>query len=443
MDNFLSQQEQQIKKEEKKKKDILHCKKCGYTLSADDIFCPECGEKIGGEERECRWCGAHTTKEVCPDCGKRVIPQLCTKCGKETYFDVCEHCGQILNPQMLAFAQKETKPVKQMSQAEAQKILQEFEEAKDEEVEHFKKLVKDHEILLSEKRFFYDREKRINDAYGVNATAIRYPAPEETRFLQQASAGLRKLAMQKEQEAMEAAMEKKFPGCKTLEEEHEEYLRLVKEKETAFQKDLAGNLNQVEQEIAAIQKRLAEEAEAKRLQEELERKLAEQRRLEEERRRKEELERKIAKQKKREEEMRQELERLKRKAFTKRICGTYVSTHNCPCGGYNHEDIRIAFSINPDGSLSGKTVSSWSLDCGWEGGKYAGTIYVTSLAGNFNGNNVSFKTLAAFFQKNPNNLTPDDFMDSFSGNLDNSGTVLNGFWFSGSDAKGFFDYRKY
>ena len=149
MDNFQSQQEQLVKKEEKKKSDILHCKKCGYTLSADDIFCPECGEKIGGEERECRWCGAFTTKDICPDCGKRVIPQLCTKCGKETYFDICEYCGQILNPQMHAFAQKESKPVKQMSQAEAQKILNEFAEAEDDEVEHFKKLIKDHEILFA------------------------------------------------------------------------------------------------------------------------------------------------------------------------------------------------------------------------------------------------------------------------------------------------------
>ena len=408
MEDFKTQQQQQQQTQEQEKKagEIHHCKKCGATLSADDKFCPECGEKIGGEEKECRWCGTLTTKEICPECGKRVVPQICKKCGKEAYFDVCEHCGQILNSELQAFVEKKSEPVKQMSKAEAQSIIKEFEEAESEEVEYFKKKLQEHEILLAEKKTFVEREKRINKAFGENHTAIQYPDPEETKFIQEAAKSLKEAALQKEKEAIQEALEKKFPGVKSEEEEHAEFLRLMEQRDSLFKKQIAENTERIEEEIAEIQ-------------------------------------RKIEEQRRREEEIARERRRLELEAFNNRIRGTYVSTHDCPCGGYNHEDIRISFSINPDGTLTGKTISSWSEYCGYAGGKYAGTKYITSLRGNFDGNKVSFKTTSSFFEKNPNNLTSIDFLDSFCGDLNNSGVVLNGFWFSGSEANGYFDYRKY
>ena len=406
MEDFQSQYQEQIKQQEKKGSEIKHCKKCGATLSAEDKFCPECGEKIGGEEKTCRWCGFLTTKEICPECGKRVIPQICTKCGKETYFDVCEHCGQILNAEMQMMVEKKTEPVKQMSEEDAKAILREFEEAENAEVEYFKKKMHEHEILLAEKNFFDEREKRINDTFGINSSAIKYPDPEETKFLQQAAEGMKKIALQKEQEAIQEALEKKFPGVKTPEEEHEEFLKLVKERDELFNKGIAENRERIDAEVA-----------------EIERKIEEQRRLEEE----------IAK----------ERRRLEIEAFNNRLRGSYISTHNCPCGGSNHEDIRISFSINTDGSISGKTISKWANSCGWQAGRYAGTEYVTFFVGTFDGTHVNFHTTQSSFLSNPNNLTSYDFMDSFSGCLNSDGTVLNGYWFCNDSANGYFDYRKY
>ena len=80
-----SQFKQQIaQNQSKNQNEILHCKKCGATLSSDYKFCPECGEKVGGIENTCRWCGNLTTKEICPECGKRLFAQVCKKCGKES-----------------------------------------------------------------------------------------------------------------------------------------------------------------------------------------------------------------------------------------------------------------------------------------------------------------------------------------------------------------------
>ena len=397
MEDFQSQYQEQIKQQEKKGSEIKHCKKCGATLSAEDKFCPECGEKIGGEEKTCRWCGFLTTKEICPECGKRVIPQICTKCGKETYFDVCEHCGQISNAEMQMMVEKKTEPVKQMSEEDAKAILREFEEAENAEVEYFKKKMHEHEILLAEKKFFDEREKRINDTFGTNSSAIKYPDPEETKFLQQAAEGMKKIALQKEQEAIQEALEKKFPGVKTPEEEHEEFLKLVKERDELFNKGVAENRERIDAEVA-----------------EIERKIEEQRRLEEE----------IAK----------ERRRLEIEAFNNRICGTYIN--------YNHgEEIRLIISLDENGTLHGKDLTIYDEKSTYD---FAGIEYVAVFTiKNWEGNTFDFEETERRFIKNPNNKSIDDLLYKFWGRLNSDGTVINGHWINTNNTKSFSDYRKY
>ncbi len=412
-----SQFKQQVAQEQSKdQSEILHCKKCGATLSSDDKFCPECGEKIGGTENTCRWCGTLTTKEICPECGKRLFAQVCKKCGKETYFDVCEYCGEVLSPVLAQALYEEKHEVKEMSDEEAKKIMEEFKESENAELEYFRKKLHDHEILLAEKNFFDDREKRITEAFGENLTDIRYPTPEEIKFLQEATKGIKQLAKQKEEEAIQAAIEKKIPGAKSVEEEHQELLDLIKQKEELFKKAYAEKEQETESEIA----------EAERRRKELE-----------------EIQRKIEEQRKREEAIARERRRLELIAFNNRIRGTYISVHNCACGGYNHEKIQISFNIDENGRLCGKTISSWVNYCGYGGGRYAGCEFVTEILGTFDGNNVSFNDVSCKFLKNPSNLSKDDFLHSFSGTVNSDGTVLHGYWFSDKQTNKYADYRKY
>lgn len=401
MEDFQTQQQQQqqTQEQQKKKGEILHCKKCGATLSADDKFCPECGEKIGGEEKECRWCGTLTTKEICPECGKRIIPQICTKCGKETFFDVCEHCGQILNPQMQDFAEKKSEPVKQMSKADAQAILKEFEEAESEEVEYFKKKMQEHEILLAEKKFFDEREKRIDKAFGENQTAIKYPDPEETKFLQEAAKTLKEAALQKEKEAIQEALEQKFPGLKSEEEEHAEFLKLMEQRDALFKQQIAENSERIETEIAEVQ-------------------------------------RKIEEQRRREEEIARERRRLEIEAFNNRIQGTYI----CPMFNGNGEEIKLSFSVDSNGNLIGKEISTFSENTK---DKYAGVVYTSRFKGTFDGTNLRFEEYEMQYLSNPQNLDIDAILHKFAGTLNADGTVINGYWFSDDHANSYFDYRKY
>lgn len=417
MENFESRQQDLIKEQDKRQEGIKHCKKCGTTLDTNDKFCPECGEKIDGEERTCRWCGQLTTKEICPECGKRVIPQICSNCNKETYFDICEHCGKTLNTVLKNFAVKEPIVVKQMSKEDAQAILREFEESKTAELQHFKDKMNEHQILLAEKKFFEEREKRINETFGENPNAIKYPDPEETMFLQKAAEGIKKAALRKEKEALQEIMEKKFPGLKSPEEEHEELLQLIKQREELFNQDIAAINERLTIEITEAQERRRKELE--------------------------ELQRKIEEQRKRQEEIERERRRLELEAFNNRICGTYVSTHNCPCGGYNHEDFQISFSKDTSGNISGKAIRRWSTDCGFADGIYAGTTYVSCFNCNFDGNIISLTDSQSYFLSNPNNLTDENFIHNFSGTLNSDGTVIHGYWFSNDHANSYFDYRKY
>lgn len=410
MESFESRQQDLIKEQDKRKEEIKHCKKCGATLDTDDKFCPECGEKIDGEERCCRWCGHLTTKEICPECGKRVIPQICNNCSKDTYFDICEHCGTILNPILQNFAVKENIVVKKMSKQDAQAILREFEESETAELQHFRDKMNEHEILLAEKKFFEEREKRINETFGGNPNAIKYPDPEETMFLQKAAEGIKKAALRKEKENIQETLEKIFPGYKTLEEEHEELLRLMREREELFNQNIASSNEKLTAEIAAAQEKRRKELE--------------------------ELQKKIEEQRKRDEAIAREKKRLEIEAFNKRICGNYIYHDTTGFG----EEIKLSFSIDESGTLIGKEISTWSKN---RSDKYRGVIYASQFKGTFDGTNIRFEEYQMEYLSNPQYLNLDDILHKFAGTINSDGTVIHGYWFSNDHANSYFDYRKY
>lgn len=408
MDEFQQKQQQLIKEEENKKKGIRHCKKCGATIDSDTKFCPECGEKIGGEEKTCRWCGCITTKEICPECGKRVVPQICSKCGKETYFDICEHCGNILSAEMQVQIKQESKPVKEMSQAEAESILKEFEESETDELIYFERKIKEHEILLAEKKFFEEREKRIDATFGHNSFGINYPDPEETQFLQKAAEGMKKDVERRRKEAIQEELELIIPGAKSEEEEHEELLRLIKQREKLLNQEFAENMAKVDAEIKEAAERRRKEAE--------------------------ELARKIEEQRKREEAIARERRRLEIEAFNNRICGTYISCH------YG-EKISLSISLGEDGVLYGKDLTEFTDK---NDQTYGGSVFVARFViENWDGNTFSFEETERKFIKNPRNLSIDSLLHKFYGTLNSQGTVINGHWINKDDSKPFSEYRKY
>lgn len=387
MENEQFKQQELAQQQKNKQAEIKHCDECGATLSADDSFCPECGAKIGGEKKECKWCGCFTSRIICPECGKRVLPQICSKCGKENFFDICEQCGNILNKRLLQAVEKKRESVKEMSVQSAESIKKEFEKAETPELAAYRKRIKNHEILLAEKRFFDEREKRITEAFGENVTAIKYPDPAETKFLQEAAQFIKKDALRRQQKEIEANLEAKFPEAKSKKDAQAELLAMVKKREEMQKQQMTEGLAALEEEI--------EKAEA----------------------------------------IERERKRLEIEAFNKRICGNYIH-----CSG--SEEIRLIIRMDENGNIVGQDITTYSETAG---SKFSNTEFVAEFSVQFNGaSDLIFEEYNRRFIKNPNNLDVDDFLHCFEGTVNSDGTVINGHWFSDVNKnKMFVDYRKY
>lgn len=139
----------------------------------------------------------------------------------------------------------------------------------------------------------------------------------------------------------------------------------------------------------------------------------------------------------------EERQRLEKEKLLKSFTGLYTNMHNCKCGGYLHENIKIKLEYN-DGILKGQKKYQWSTDCGYMGGKYAGTVYIATLDVKLNDNSIQIRENSFGFIKNPNNLSSNDFKHNFEGKIKADGTIITGHWFddNGSD-DGYYDYFKF
>ena len=156
---------------------------------------------------------------------------------------------------------------------------------------------------------------------------------------------------------------------------------------------------------------------------------------EKKRRELEELQRKI--------KLEEERKRLEKEKLLKAFTGLYRNAHNCPCGGYLHENLCIKIEFK-NGILIGQKTYKWSPNCGFKGGLYAGTIYTSELDVKLSGYSINLTEISFGFISNPHNLTPGDFKHNFEGTISLDGTLLTGHWFDDAgNSDGTFDYFKF
>lgn len=143
--------------------------------------------------------------------------------------------------------------------------------------------------------------------------------------------------------------------------------------------------------------------------------------------------------------MEEERRRIEKEKLLKSFVGIFSNAHNCPCGGYLHENLCIRLEYK-NGILIGQKTYKWSPNCGFKGGLYAGTIYTAELDVKVSGNSIKFTEASFGFISNPHSLTPADFKHNFEGTISSSsdGTLITGHWFDESgDSDGYYDYFKF
>lgn len=139
----------------------------------------------------------------------------------------------------------------------------------------------------------------------------------------------------------------------------------------------------------------------------------------------------------------EERKNLEKEKFLKTFSGLWSNAHNCPCGGYLHENLCIKIEYK-DGILMGQKTYKWSSNCGFKSGLYAGTIYTATLDVKLNDNSILLTESSFGFIANPHNLNSSDFKHNFEGTISSDGTLITGHWFDDTgNSDGYYDYFKF
>jgi len=410
------QQRQQVVEEQKKEVAVQEttalCRHCGAALDPEFPFCTSCGEKVDGGENTCEFCQTKTSKEICPHCGRRVVPVPCPKCGIPTIYDACESCGAIVNPVLEnVFVQEAPAELVVMNAEEAKQIEAEFKSMDTSESAAFKAFQKkliERQILLEERDYFNQREKRIIKAFGSRPFTLELPDPAEEAFRMKAYAALEKTVIEREEKAIEAELDKLFPPPPDTSAEDAQLAEIERTRAEMEQKfnEMLANVNN---EVADFK-----EAERKRIEEERRRLEEERRRLEEERKRKEEERREAERQREIE---RQRLEEEQRK---KRVNGQFY---------YRNNDFEMTLQIA--GMTRGKAYYHCYV-CN-------GNAYLNFNV-NYDGTNVRLRctslsnnTCGVTSGLGEGSVHNDDRLN-FTGSLNDAGTMLVGYWGNGRGA---------
>jgi len=436
--NMQGQTARQAEAEQNKKPDVVegegprYCKYCELPLAADQVFCSNCGEKHGGEENICSYCGQATTKKTCPKCQSQIIQNKCPKCGKNSLSPVCS-CGEILDKKIKTMqaaqeqVDKQSAPaVRQMSAVEVQKIEELFRA--EEEKPGFKKFQKrllEREKLLEERDYYNKMQKEIVEVFGERPFKIELPDPEEQAARMRLYASLEQAVMQKQRRATQEELEAKYPElrhvheaenkaaeekAKAEEENRKKRMELAKRQrdmEEKYRAILEGvNQDVAEEKERVLAEKRAEEERLRREREEAEARIrAEAERrvriAEQEKAAAEERAAKEAAQAQRQREMQEAQEQAWRQAYQNRIIGTFY----CEMG---NNKLTIVID-NPIHAYCNDRFSD----------RQNRPVYAEHAV-TIKGNQVTLTETA-----NPENY---NMAQMFTGNLNNNGTVLSGYW---------------
>lgn len=174
----MSMKEEKVQKKENKIgytqdkiAEYLKCERCGHLNDGDSHFCEQCGSNLKKVTKNCPVCGEPTIGEYCEFCGASIDGNKCPNCNTINYYDFCSQCGKPLTAtaEELVFTNASEIPSKGiLSDEEVEKVKMKIFSDLSEEMQ--KQIEKNRQriILLKEREYFNDREKRIEQYYSFS-----------------------------------------------------------------------------------------------------------------------------------------------------------------------------------------------------------------------------------------------------------------------------------
>lgn len=190
------QQIEELKKEELKKQEIEYtkCSKCGYLNDISSHYCTECGSQLKIKAKECPVCGEVVHGNYCEFCGANVDGYFCKKCGKQQYHEFCPDCGEPLGQLAFNLVQddKGDNQVREMSTSEAEFIIKDLHNSVSPEIAKELEKKRQRIILLRERQYFQEREKRIEEFYSKGIRKVKTKSHDEMKELKKSLDNLKK-----------------------------------------------------------------------------------------------------------------------------------------------------------------------------------------------------------------------------------------------------------
>jgi len=183
----------QIQTVQKKSQSERVCSSCGNLNDLDALFCGECGNGFETAEKPCPVCGELNSGIYCEFCGANTEGYTCKQCNTIQYTDFCGECGEPLTEMAMNFIQVSAAPASmtEISEQEAFAIINDLMASLTPRMLKEQENKRQRIILLREREYFDEREKRIKEYYSAGTRKVRVINHEEMEAIKKSVERLR------------------------------------------------------------------------------------------------------------------------------------------------------------------------------------------------------------------------------------------------------------
>jgi len=182
MEEKRFQHKKQPEQEDLKKSQIIQCS-CGHENEPGALFCENCGTGSDQPKRECPFCGELNSGIYCELCGANIEGVICKQCNTLQHFAFCSGCGEPMSDIALELVKSSTESitVTEMSEQKVLSIMAELHDSLTPQMQKEQEKKRQRIILLSEREYFNEREKRIEEYYSRDNYRVININPEDMK----------------------------------------------------------------------------------------------------------------------------------------------------------------------------------------------------------------------------------------------------------------------